>query len=106
MTQINQTDNNYIRPSTVAQVKTALGITTAQSSFLRSDTADEASGTINFTGGLNIEGNVIWNGTDTWCRIPAATGVYFSTYTGGISIYRLTDDPYVRILVVLTEVYQ
>lgn len=94
MTQINQTDNNYIRPSTVAQVKTALGISTAQSSFLRSDTADEASGTINFTGGLNIEGNVIWNGTDTWCRIPGTTGVYFPTYTGGL--YQ-TDSTYVRI---------
>jgi len=51
MTQINQTDNNYVRPSTVAQVKTALGITTAQSSFLRSDTADTASGDITFNGG-------------------------------------------------------
>ena len=63
-------------------------------SYLRSDATDSASGLINFTGGLQIEGNTVWNGSDTWCRIPGATGVYFSTYAGGVW---MQDTTWVRV---------
>lgn len=70
MTQINQTDNNYIRPSTVAQVKTALGLGLNQSSFLRKDTNDSATGDITFNGGagavtIGAAGD-IRSGSNTW----------------------------------------
>ena len=63
-------------------------------SFLRSDAAATSTGMLTLNGGLAIEGSTIWNGSDTWCRIPGATGVYFSSYTGGVY---MADTTWVRI---------
>ncbi|MGY8866782.1 MAG: tail fiber domain-containing protein, partial [Methylophagaceae bacterium] len=52
------------------------------------------TGNTNFTGGVQIEGNQIWNGSDTWCRLPGDTGVYFPTYGGGV---HMSDGTWVRI---------
>jgi hypothetical protein len=90
---VESANDGYIRHGSAAAIRSFIGFA-ANTSYLRSDTADSASGAITFNGGISIEGNVIWNGTDTWCRIPGATGVYFSTYAGGI--YQ-TDSTYVRI---------
>ena len=41
MTQVDTASNNYIRPSTPAQLKAALGITLNSTQFLRSDVSDK-----------------------------------------------------------------
>jgi trimeric autotransporter adhesin len=42
------------------------------------------TGLITVNGGMTIEGCAFFNGTDAWIRALGATGLYFSTYGGGI----------------------
>ncbi len=42
------------------------------------------TGLITVNGGMTIEGCAFFNGSDAWIRALGATGLYFSTYGGGI----------------------
>lgn len=50
-------------------------------------------GTLKANGGLSQDGHTVLNGSDTWLRTLGATGVYFSSYGGGVY---MSDSTYVK----------
>lgn len=85
MTQVDTVANNYIRPSTPAQVLTGLGLNSGGTADIWVDEAgDTMTGVLNANAGISQDGNVVLNGTDTWLRTTGATGWYSSTYAVGV----------------------
>ena len=89
ITRITASNDAYLRYVTPAQFRVQV-----IDGYYLPLAGGTVTGNTNFTGGLQIEGSQIWNGSDTWCRIPGQTGVYFSSYDGGVW---MQDTTWVRI---------
>jgi hypothetical protein len=89
ITRITASNDAYLRYVTPAQFRVQV-----IDGYYLPLAGGTVTGNTNFTGGLQIEGSQIWNGSDTWCRIPGQTGVYFSSYEGGVW---MQDTTWVRI---------